>query len=211
MINISSVKRRFKNYISRKLAPFDLSEKPFFTKDIFENKNYIIGEYTYGKPIILDWSEGSRLEIGKFCSIADEVKIFLGGNHRTEWISTYPFPTLPAVFHNAKNISNYSSTKGDVIIGNDVWIGKGASILSGVTIGHGAVIGAYSVVTKNINPYEIHAGNPAKLIRKRFDEDDIISLLKIEWWNWTKENINIQMKDLCNDRIKDFIEKNKVR
>lgn len=139
-----------------------------------------VGDFTYGNPIILSWGEGSKLNIGKFCSIADNVTIFLGGEHRSDWITTYPFNMLLKSF---EHIQGHPKTKGDVIIGNDVWIGKGAVILSGITIGDGAVVGAESLVTKDVEPYSIVGGNPAKHLKYRFDKRTIKKLLEIKWWD----------------------------
>jgi acetyltransferase-like isoleucine patch superfamily enzyme len=184
------------------------SNEPFFTKDFFKNESYKIGEFTYGKPHIFHWGEKADLSIGKYCSIARDVKIFLGGNHRTDWVSTYPFNVISDNFPKAKNIQGHPATRGDVIIGNDVWIGYSATIFSGVTIGDGAVIGAFSVVTKNVKPYEIVAGNPARSIRMRFDEVTIFNLLKIAWWNWPVERINSQVEYICDNNIQEFIKRN---
>jgi acetyltransferase-like isoleucine patch superfamily enzyme len=184
----------------------EVNKQKFYTKDFFIDSSYVIGEYTYGKPEVLHWGEDANLQIGKFCSIADHVTIFLGGNHRTDWITTYPFTILNNKFPNAINITGHPSTKGDVIVENDVWIGYGASIMSGVRVGNGAVIGAFSVVTKDVEPYTIVAGNPAKMIRKRFSEDHIRFLLKIKWWDWPVDLINKKMNCLCNSDIDSFIQ-----
>ena len=146
---------------------------------------YDIGKWSYGKPKVL-WKEGATLKIGSFCSFAPEVRIFLGGEHRTDWVTTFPFNVL---WKSAGEFTGHPATKGDVVIGNDVWIGTGALILSGVTIGDGAVVGARAVVSKNIPAYGIVAGNPARLIKKRFNEDIIQRLLKISWWNWEDAKI----------------------
>lgn len=158
-----------------------------FTKEINEYSNYNIGEYTYGMPNVLSWGENAQLTIGKFCSISENVEILLGGNHRTDWLSTYPFNEF---FESAHQVKGHPSTKGDVKIGNDVWIGRGAKIFSGVTIGDGAVIGAFSSIAKDINPYEIVAGNPQKHIRFRFDPQTINCLLELQWWNLPMALIN---------------------
>lgn len=182
-------------------------EKHFFTKDIFKSSTYSIGEYTYGEPLILDWSEGATLKIGKFCSIANNVEIFTGGNHRTDWISTYPFSALITDFPNAVGIEGHPVSKGDVEIGNDVWIGRGVTIMSGVKIGDGAVLGAESLISKNVNPYEIVVGNPGRVIKKRFDDDVIKMLLKIAWWDWPFCKINEEVKLLCDKNIAEFLSK----
>ena len=173
----------------------------FYTKDIFREKKYFIGEYTYGHPKILFENNDSNLIIGKFCSIADNVTIFLGGNHRTDWITTYPFNILNDDFPKAKKISGHPSSKGDVVIGNDVWIGRNVIILSGIKIGDGAVIAAGSVVTKHVGCYEIWGGNPARLLKKRFKDDEINNLLKLKWWDWKIEKINEEIYKLCSNNI----------
>lgn len=153
-----------------------------FLKDDKRYSRFEIGIYTYGRPEIFDWQDGKgHLEIGSFCSIAIGVKIMLGGGHRTDWVSSYPFPAFLA---QADRSSDYAPCKGPTKIGNDVWIGMGALILAGITIGDGAVIGAGSVVTRDVPPYAIVGGNPARLIRYRFDEETIVALLKMRWWAW---------------------------
>lgn len=161
------------------------------------------GKGTYGSPHVMSWGEGTKVKIGKFCSIARGVTIFLGGDHRTDWVTTYPFSvTRPNI---AGHITGHPRTKGDVIIGNDVWIGSNASILSGVTIGDGAVIGAHAVVAKNVPPYAIVVGNPAKIIRFRFDQETIDKLIAIAWWDWPDEKINGAVDLLLSTDIAGFI------
>jgi len=179
---------------------------PFFTKDIFCKKKFKIGDYTYGKPIILFENEESNLIIGKFCSIADNVTIFLGGNHRTDWITTYPFNALENIFPEYITIEGHPSTKGDVIIGNDVWIGRNVIIMSGVSIGDGAVIAAGSVVSKNIGNYEIWGGNPSRLLKMRFCDETIQKLQNLKWWDWEISIIKENIPLLCSDKI-DFLNK----
>jgi len=191
----------FPKKIKKKLSPS--SSRIIYTKDLLGDR-YIIGDHTYGKPRVVSRGEGTSLMIGKYCSIATDVIIFLGSEHRTEWISTYPFPFL---WNEAKSIKGHPSTKGDVVIGNDVWIGFGATILSGVTIGDGAAIGACSVVTRDVPSYAIAAGNPAQVIRYRFNEETIQKLLQIRWWNWPDEKVKENVRLICSDSIHSFIEK----
>lgn len=145
-----------------------------------------IGDFTYGSPDIQFWDNKTHLTIGKFCSIATNVTIMLGGEHRTDWISTYPFNALIGEF---SDIEGHPATKGDIVIGNDVWIAGGAKIMSGVTIGDGAVIGANALVTKDIPPYAVCGGIPAKVIKYRFSKKTIKKLLEIRWWDRSDEEI----------------------
>ena len=173
------------------------------TKDNHNYRRYKIGNYTYGEPKIKDRGTGDgKLSIGSFCSLASELTIFLGSEHKTDLVSTYPFDEIVG-----KRAAGCDKTKGDVIIGNDVWIGFGVIILSGVTIGDGAVIGAGSLVSKNVAPYTIAAGNPCKVIRKRFSDEVIKKLLEIKWWDWTKEDIIKNVSYLESTNIDDFVNK----
>jgi acetyltransferase-like isoleucine patch superfamily enzyme len=147
---------------------------------------YEVGPGTYGNPVVRNWKDKptATLKVGAYCSFAKEVQIFLGGNHRIDWISTYPFNS---VLH--KKSKGHPQSKGDVIIGNDVWIGWGATIMSGVTIGDGAVIGAEAVVAKDVAPYTVVVGNPACEVKKRFDDETIEYLLELKWWDWEEDKI----------------------
>lgn len=154
---------------------------------LWATKNVEVGDFTYGIPNVQTWGENAKLHIGKFCSIGKNVQIMMGGEHHTEWCTTYPFNVLMGDHFGASE--RLTKTKGDAWIGNDVWIGQDAKILSGVRIGDGAVIGTGAVVTKNVRPYEIVGGVPAKVIRLRFDPDDIHTLLALKWWDWSVEKI----------------------
>jgi len=161
-------------------------------------ERFAVGRGTYGEPRILHWGEDATLKVGAFCSIADGVTIFLGGNHRSDWITTYPF----SVFReSAKTIVGHPATKGDVVIGHDVWIGAYSTIMSGVRVNNGAVVGACSVVTKDVPPYSIVAGNPAKFIRLRFTEADIKFLEELAWWNWTDSKLDAGMPHLLSGDV----------
>ena len=171
-----------------------------------EEWGWKIGDHTYsapGSPIVLE-VEYASLTIGKYCSIARDVMMILG-KHRIDTISTYPFKTLSKFWPEADRSIEDHSTKGDIIIGNDVWIGARANILSGVTIGSGAIIAAASVVTKDVPPYAIVAGNPARIIKYRFPEKTIQRLLSVAWWNWPEETIRSRMSLLMNDDIETFL------
>ncbi len=166
-------------------------------------KRFKVGRGTYGNPKISSWGEGATLTIGSFCSIAPGVKIFLGGEHIIEMVTTYPFNLF---WKSGKYMQAHPTTKGDVIIGNDVWIGAEALIMSGVNIGDGAVIGARSLVTKDIPPYCVVTGNPAVIKKKRFSDDIIESLLEIKWWNWDNQKISKHIPLLLSDDISKFID-----
>lgn len=166
-----------------------------------------IGKYTYGIDNITTYNYGSnnKLIIGSFCSIAPNIKIYLGGNHRMDWVTTYPFGHINQQIFNKFDGKGHPVSKGDVIIGNDVWIGSNVIIMSGVIIGDGSVIANNSHVVKDVEPYSIVGGNPAKLIRYRFIKEKIEKLLKIKWWNWDDSKINDNLHLLCNNDIDSFI------
>lgn len=142
-----------------------------------------MGAHSYGAPRVRWWGEEANLSIGKYCSIAEGVEIFLGGNHRTDWVTTFPFPWFGRAWPEAKGIAGHPGTRGDVVIGNDVWLGAGAVVLSGVHIGDGAVVGCRAVVARDVPPYAIVAGNPGVVVRRRFDDDTIERLLASAWWD----------------------------
>ena len=193
--------RRLIRKIRRRTAD---EKKLFFTDELLAlhtSAKVKVGEYTYGLPTVMHWGEDASLKVGKFSSFAPNVIISLGGNHRIDWVTTYPFSSLPEAWPEAAMIEGHPATNGDVVIGNDVWVGYGATILSGVTIGDGAVIAACSVVTKDVAPYAIVGGNPARQIRKRFDEATIEKLLRSQWWNWPIDKIRKNIKLLCSNAI----------
>jgi acetyltransferase-like isoleucine patch superfamily enzyme len=179
-----------------------------FTKDSLADqiakKGWTVGEGTYGTPAVREWGNDGKLHIGNYCSIAGGCRILLGGNHRVDWVSTYPFSVLHP---EARHIRGHPATRGDVAIGHDVWIAENVTIVSGVTIGNGAVIAAESVVGRNVPPYAIVRGNPAEVARLRFSESQIASLQEIAWWNWEPERIKAYFSLLLSGDIDAFIAK----
>jgi acetyltransferase-like isoleucine patch superfamily enzyme len=157
-----------------------------------------IGKFTYGYEHlkIRLWGEGTSLRIGNFCSLSDNITFFLGGNHRTDWMSTYPFGHIFTEKLGNEDIVGHPASKGNIVVGNDVWIGSGVTIMSGVTIGDGAAITANSTITKDVQPYELIGGNPAKSIRYRFSPEIINLLLELSWWNLPIESIKSIAKTL---------------
>lgn len=188
----------------KKIYPRTGDHQTVYLKDVITNPNIEVGEYTMYNDFVNDPREfeknnvlyhypinGDMLIIGKFCSIACGAKfLFTSANHKMSSLSTYPFPIFYEEWGlDAKDICNAWDNKGNIIIGNDVWIGYEAVIMAGVTIGDGAIIGTRAVVTKDVPPYTIVGGVPAKHIRKRFDDATVERLIKLRWWDWEHEKI----------------------
>lgn len=189
---------------AEKVYPRTGDRETVYLKNVISDPGITVGDFTiyndfvnnpcqfqknnvlYHYPINRD-----RLTIGKFCSIACGAKfLFNSANHTLSSLSTYPFPIFFEEWGTEKkDVAEAWENKGDIVIGNDVWIGYEAVILSGVTIGDGAVIGARAVVTKDVPPYTIAAGIPARPIRKRFPDEVILKLLRLRWWDWPEEQI----------------------
>ena len=158
------------------------------------NTRIKMGKYSYSRENIevLAWGEKADLVVGAFTSIAKGCRCFLGGNHRTEWGTTYPFGLINTNTFKGSNINTkeYSQTNGSINIGNDVWIGLNVTIMSGVHIGDGAVIAANSHVVRDVEAYSINGGNPAKLIKYRFNKDIIKEMMALKWWRYSDEKID---------------------
>jgi acetyltransferase-like isoleucine patch superfamily enzyme len=154
-----------------------------------------LGHATYGAPVLKAYGgpAPARVRIGAYCSIGDGVEIFVDGDHRTDWVSTYPHLEAAGGRRGA-----HLTHRGDVTIGSDVWLGRGATILSGVTIGHGAVVGARAVVSRDVRPYAIVAGNPAAEVRRRFDDETVERLLALAWWDWPAARVSAHAALLCS-------------
>lgn len=162
-----------------------------------------VGDFTYGVPSIrFNRNENESVTIGKFCSIAAGVKIFGGGEHNSKWMTTYPFCVFLKEYSGIEGYPAYrpSRTKID----NDVWIGEDAKILNGVHISDGAIIGTAAVVTKDVPPYAIVAGNPARIIRYRFEPDVIDKLLEMKWWEWSDSQIYAAVRLLESENIEEL-------
>lgn len=186
-----------------------------FLKNIIKNPNIIVGDYTYYDDFedVHNFEKnvkyhfdfvGDKLIIGKFCMIASGVTFIMNGaNHLTDAISTYPFAIFQNGWEGAMEGKTYP-TKGDTIVGNDVWIGYNATIMAGVKIGDGAIIATNSTVTKDVAPYSIVGGNPAKEIKKRFSEERIEQLLAMQWWDWEIEKITANLSNLTGNSFDNF-------
>ncbi len=203
-----------------KIFPRTGDKQTIYLKNVIKNPNIIVGDYTMYNDFANDPTEfeknnvlyhypinHDRLIIGKFCSIACGAKfIFTSANHTLKSLSTYPFPLFYEEWGLDKaKVTDSWDNKGDIVIGNDVWIGYDAVIMSGVTIGDGAIIGTRAVVTKDVPPYTIVGGVPAKPIRKRFSDEIISSLLEIKWWEWSEEKIKKNISAItsgCIDKLK---------
>lgn len=184
-----------------------------YIKNVITRPNIIVGDYTYYDDA--DGAEhfqehvthhydfiGDRLIIGKFCAIAKGIEFIMNGaNHRMCSVTTYPFNIMGHGWEKAAPKEDELPLKGDTVVGNDVWIGQNVTVLPGVHIGDGAIIGANSVVAKDIPPYHVAAGNPAKAVRKRFNDEMIEFLLRLKWWDWPAEKIFSNLEILCSGDI----------
>jgi virginiamycin A acetyltransferase len=180
--------------------------RPFITRP-----NIVVGDYTYyddpGGPGCFEANVlyhfdfvGDRLVIGKFCSIGAGTKFVMnGGNHHTTWMTTYPFPIFGHGWEAAMPAS--WPNKGDTVVGNDVWFGHDALVMPGITIGDGAIVATRAVVTKDVPPYAIVGGNPATVLRYRFDVPTIARLLAVRWWDWDVAKITRNVRAICGSEV----------
>lgn len=209
-----------------KIYPRSNDKKTVYLKNVVTDPSIIVGDFTIYNDFVNDPCKfeknnvlyhypvnHEKLLIGKFCSIACGVKfLFNSANHTQISLSTYPFPIFFEEWDlNVRDVPVAWDNKGDIVIGNDVWIGYEALIMSGVTIGDGAVIGSRTIITKDVAPYTIIGGAPAKVIRKRFSDHVISELLRMKWWNWPADRIkkhiwDIQSGNVCFMQEKDMIQ-----
>ena len=205
--------------ISEKTYPRTGDTQTVYLKNVITNPNIIIGDYTMYNDFVHDPRDfeknnvlyhypvnHDKLVVGKFCSIACGAKFILtSANHTMKSLSTYPFPIFFEEWGlDIANVTDAWDNKGDIVIGNDVWIGYDAVILSGVTIGDGAVIGTRAVVTKDVPPYTIVGGVPARQIRRRFDEETVKRLLELKWWEWSDERIKENLSAIQSGSINEL-------
>lgn len=180
--------------------------KPFITRP-----NIVVGDYTYyddpdgperfESNVLYHFDFiGDRLVIGRFCSIGAGTKFIMnGGNHHTTWLTTYPFP----IFRHGWEAAMPESwpNKGDTVVGNDVWFGHDALVMPGITIGDGAIVATRAVVTRDVPPYAVVGGNPAAVLRYRFDEATIARLLAVRWWEWGAAKITRNVRAICGSEV----------
>ncbi|AGK99592.1 CatB-related O-acetyltransferase [Clostridium pasteurianum] len=201
---------------TNKVYPRSNDYQTIYLKNVITRDNIKVGDYTiyndyYNDPRDFEKNNvlyqypvnNDNLIIGKFCSIACKAKFLMtSGNHTLKSLSTYTFPIFYEEWGlDLRHITDAWDNKGDIVIGNDVWIGYDAIIMSGVKIGDGAIIGTRAIVTNDVPPYTIVGGIPAKVIKKRFSDDIILKLLKIKWWNWPDEKIQANIRHIQSGNI----------
>ena len=193
------------------LYPIEGATRVAYLKNIIQSPQISVGDYTYyddpddvynfEKNVLYHFEfMGDQLIIGKFCQIATGVRFIMNGaHHAMDGFSTYPFKVFGGEW--ALKDPMQIKSKGNTIVGNDVWIGNGVTIMPGIKIGDGAIIGSNSLVTKDVDPYSVVGGNPAKFIRKRFDDETIQFLLELKWWDWEVEKITEHLNLILNGRV----------
>lgn len=165
--------------------------------------HHTFGTGTYGSPEVIEYDADTHLSVGAYTSIASGVKVMLGGSHRMDWVTSFPFPMM---LDELKDVEDCNVSNGDVVIGSDCWLCRDAMILSGVTVGHGAVVAAGAVVCKDVPPYAVVGGNPAKFIKWRFDEQTRERLLASAWWDWPEAEVKAVARTLCSNDIEGLLD-----
>jgi len=198
--------RALAGHVKRRLLAL-LPAKPGSEAWLREHGMLIVGEHSYIPPacVLVFAGDRARVTVGKWCSLAGEIKIMPGGNHRTDTVTTYPIQRQFCL--EGMEQAGQPWSKGDVTIGNDVWIGRGAKILGGVTIGDGAVVAAWSVVTRSVPPYTVVGGVPARALRQRFSAEIVESLLRIRWWDWEDAVVLERVDELTSNDLTAFAQR----
>lgn len=206
--------------LNTKIYPRGNDYQTVYLNAVVRNPAIVVGDYTIYNDFVNDPTQfeknnvlyhypinGDRLVIGKFCSIACGAKfLFNSANHTLNSLSNYPFPILFEEWQlDKKDVASAWDNKGDIVIGNDVWIGYEAVIMAGVHIGNGAIVASRAVVTKDVPPYTIVGGMPAKEIRKRFDKDIVDKLQELQWWNWNIEKITRYLPHIMSGKINELM------
>jgi len=197
----------------KSIYPIAGYKKLVFLKNFIKSPNIFVGDYTYfadhfngpeqfeeRNVLYNNDFEKVKLVIGKFCAIAAETRFLMTGDHKLDALSTYPFPVFSGGWETLYDVFNLP-LRGDILVGNDVWFGYDCIIRGGVRIGDGAIIGTRAVVTKDVPPYSMVAGNPAKIVKMRFDDKTIERLLRIAWWDWEIEKINRHLPLICQQDV----------
>lgn len=199
------LRRRVRRALGRSTTAFPAGQRLETRKDLAE---YEIGRFSWGHLSVSSRTPGAHLRVGQFCSFAYGCHVILGGEHRADFVSTYRFPAYPPFKAEFSHLAgDTATTKGDVTIGNDVWMGHQVLVLSGVELGDGVIVGAGSVVRSSAPPYAIVAGNPARVAGFRFPKDQIEALLRIRWWDWPVDRITEAMDLLMSEEIDAFLER----
>jgi acetyltransferase-like isoleucine patch superfamily enzyme len=164
----------------------------------------VMGNMSYYAPNVVKYAgDTGRVIIGNFASVAPDADFYVGGQHRTEWVSQYGLRAMLALPGAGED--GFTHGRGDIVVGSDTWVTNGCTVMSGVTIGDGAVVGTKAVVAKDVRPYAIVVGNPAREIRRRFPDEQVEALLRIKWWNWPTEKVKEHVDLICSPDIAAFI------
>ena len=196
---MTAVSKLMSYFRKRNPPSMRMAENPLYS-------HYKIGRHTYGYPTIVDWNKGVSLTIGSFCSFATIATILLGGDHRHDRVTTSPLGAMMDI----PDAPEQFATRGNVVIGSDVWVGHEAMILGGVDIRDGAVVAARAVVTRSVQPYDIVAGSPARVVNRRFDSETVSKLLLIKWWDWADDDIRLRASELLSCDVMQFAKRYSV-